>query len=236
MFEGWMIIGTNDPVGNPGDFAEIVNNPRAYAYAYDAGLCWLQQCGDCDTAAVVTPGFPYASPVLDPAPWYDPNDPDSAGFLGVIGLDVVGEESSTRQAEVKMGLSGIGIIGPTYMGPRTLVVRALAIATDDCSLQYGLTWLRKQYGTTFDPCAGDTLTFFDCCPCICEDDLRASDCWATSYAELKGDPACATTFWPNTYGELITGPPTPTDEWCIWIDLYRELKVGPPQWACCTDA
>jgi hypothetical protein len=282
-----MIIGTQDPIGFPGDFTEIVNNTRAYAYADWAGICWLQDCNDCDVASIVTPGYPYTSPISDPAPWYDANNPDSWGFLGVVGLDVQGADSSTRQADVKMSLSGVGIIGPTYLGPRTLVVRAIALATDDCALQYGLTWLRQQYGTAFDACAGDTLTFFDCCPCVCPDDTPGGPCWADNYGELKGTPRCLTgwwpltyqdeilgppdptmwwpdtyeeetngnvaatfwpdnyaeeiegpssTFWPETYGQLITGPPELDDDWCMWIDSYRDLRLGPPDWTCCVQA
>ena len=163
------IIGTQDPIGLPGDYTEIVNSTRAYAYADYAGLCWLQDCSECDAAAVVTPGFPYTSPIADPAPWYDENDPDSWGFLGVIGLDVDGADNSTRRSEVNMGLSGVGVIGRQYMAPRTMVVRALAIATDECSLQFGLSWLRQQYATPANECGGDALTFFDCCPCVCPD-------------------------------------------------------------------
>jgi hypothetical protein len=288
MYPGWMIIGTQDPIGFPGDYTEIVNSTRAYAYADYAGLCWLQDCSECDAAAVVTPGYPYTSPITDPAPWYDENDPDSWGFLGVIGLDVEGADNSTRQATVTMGISGIGVIGPTYMGPRTLVIRALAIATDECALQYGLTWLRQQYGTEQNPCGGDSLTFFDCCPCVCPDDAPGGPCWAETYGELKGTPRCigeawwpltyaeetfgppdpmqwwpdtysqettplvtvtwwpdsyeeeifgpSSIYWPDTYGELITGPADPFEDWCIWVETYRDLRLGPPDWTCCVDA
>lgn len=287
MYPGWMIIGTQDPVGFPAAFTEIVNNTRAYAYADWAGICWLQDCNECDVASIVTPGYPYVSPILDPAPWYDESDPDSWGFLGVVGLDVEGADSSTRQAEVKMSLGGVGVIGPTYLGPRTLVVRALAVATDECALQFGLTWLRQQYGTSFDACGGDTLTFFDCCPCVCPDDNAGSACWAESYGELKSTPRCLTgwwpltyvdeilgppdttmwwpdnyaeettpnaaaewwpttyaaeiegmssIYWPETYGELIVGPPDTSDEWCMWVEIYRDLRNGPPDWTCCVDA
>jgi hypothetical protein len=246
-----MTIGTQDPIANPDDFTEIVNNQRVLTYAANAGITWLQDCNDCDPASTVLPGYPYVDVVSDPAPWYDPNDPDSTGFLGVMGLDVTGEENSTRQASVTMGLSGVGVIGPTYMGPRTMVVRALLVAEDDCSLQYGMTWLRKQYRTQHNPCGGDTMTFFDCCPCICDDPGKNIDCWADTYKQLKDGPGCLcgepetwwrktyydyrvgpppTTpdvpWWPLTYGEDAAGPPQPTDQ--FWPDRYGESLEGPP--------
>lgn len=248
MYPGWMIIGTQDPLGEAGEFTEIVNNPRAFAYANRAGLCWLQDCNECDPAALVIPGWPFVGVKEDPAPWYDQANPDSWGFLGIIGLDVTGEDSSTRTASVTMGINNVGAIGPTYMTPRTMVSRALAIATDECSLQFGLAWLRKQYATQHNPCGGDTMTFFDCCPCVCADPSLPNDCWANTYEELATEPACETTWWPATYGELLTGPPgldrsvvvppepippDATDEWCNWIVIYRHLNDGPPQWSCC---
>lgn len=235
MYPGWMVIGTQDPIGEPGDFTEIVNNPRAFAYAMRSGICWLQDCNECDPAALVIPGWPFVGVKEDPAPWYDPDNPDSWGFLGVVGLDVTGEDSSTRLASVTMGLNNIGTIGPTYMAPRTMVVRALAIATDDCSLKFGMTWLRAQYATQHNPCGGDTMTFFDCCPCVCVDADMPTDCWAENYGELAAEPACDHEWWPELYGDLLTGPPETSDEWCNWITNYRQLNTGPPQWSCCVN-
>lgn len=238
MYPGWMVIGANDPFGDPlATYEEIVNSARAHAYARLAGLCWLYECEECDSAITATPGFPFDGVAADPAPWYDANDPDSESFLGVIGMAVDGADNSTRQANVTMSTSGIGVIGPTYMGPRTLVVRALAIASDDCGLQYGLTWLRGQYNTEFNPCGGDALTFFDCCPCMCpEAEEGGPPCWATNYNELgPSEPACNPEFWPTSYNELIQGPPN-DDEWCAWPRIYNRLIVGPPTWSCCIEA
>lgn len=236
MYPGWAIIGARDHIGAPDAFTEVVNNARAYAYAASAGLCWLEDCADCESAASVQPGFPYSTPIADPAPWFDPDNPDSWGFLGVIGLDVSGAQDSTRQATVTMGLGGVGTIGRTYMAPRTMVLRALAIAADECSLSYGIEWLRRQYTNAATPCGDEALTFFDCCPCLCEGGEYTTDCWAVNYGELLGDPACATTFWPNTYGELSAGPPADSPDWCMWVDNYYELSTGPPNWSCCADA
>jgi hypothetical protein len=140
-----------------------------------------------------------------------------------------------------MGISGIGVIGPQYMAPRTMVVRALAIATDECSLQYGISWLRKQYGTEMNPCGGDSLTFFDCCPCVCPDDAPGGPCWAENYGQLKGAPRCLTGWWPLTYEEETLGPPDPMMWWPddyaeetagnvtvdFWPDTYAEEILGP---------
>jgi len=237
MYVGFISIGNDDPFANPElESTEVVNNMRAYAYARWAGLDWLKSCDECEGLDMLTSeGKGYVSPIADPAPWYDVDNPDSYGFLGVVGMEITGASDSTRQANVSMSLSGIGVIGPTYMAPRTMVVRALAIARDDCALEYGLLWLRRQYSTTINPCGGDPMTFFDCCPCLCDDEGAGGPCWARDYDELAGGPECDPTFWPATYDELIAGPPADDEEWCDWVDVYNELRVGPPPWSCCID-
>jgi hypothetical protein len=236
MYVGFITMGADDPFSQPAqEWTEVLNNPRAYAYAKWAGLDWLNPCDECDGVTIVASnGAGYRSPIVDPAPWYAADDPDTWGFLGVIGMEVTGASDSTRQANVSMSINGIGMIGPTYMGPRTMVIRALAIARDDCSLERGLLWLRQQYATQTNPCGGDPMTYFDCCPCVCADEGVAGPCWAENYGELSTEPVCNPTWWPSTYGELVTGPPD-FDEWCDWIDIYRDLRQGPPPWSCCVD-
>jgi len=163
-----MALGQGDPYDPANEVYEIVNNSRALAYAGAAGLCWIEDCNECPDA--VLPGGPdYTSPAIDPAPWYDINNPDTWGFLGVMGMQVTGEEQSTRQTQVLNAITGGGVIGPPYFTYRTLVLRGIAIATDECSLQAGMDWLNHQCSEQVDACLGDTLTFFDCCPCICGD-------------------------------------------------------------------
>src|SRR5262245_4184278 len=104
MYPGWLLLG--DTVQAPSSNAnELVNNARAYAYAYQAGSCWLRECLNCEAAALVIPGGPnYVSPKDDPAPWFDEANPDTNGFLGLIGLEVSGADDSTRTASVTEAL------------------------------------------------------------------------------------------------------------------------------------
>jgi hypothetical protein len=233
VYPGYITIGTEDPFMAGQQLHEIVNNQRAYSYAENAGICWIHECDTCPEALIIMPGAAggFVSPVADPAPWYTASNPDSGGFLGVIGIEVTGAENSTRQATVTMGLTGGGVIGPTYMGPRTIVVRAIAIALDECALQYGLTWLRAQYATMVSACEGDPMTFFDCCPCVCQEETspRPNPCWAVTYRELRLEPACDPDYWPDTYGDIKEGPPDDS-EWSMWPETYFRLDTGPPPW------
>ena len=231
-YPGYISIGEDDPFAGLSS-TEIVNSARAFAYAQgSASVDWLHECDLCPEAALVVPGGPdFVSPVADPAPWYDADNPDSWGFLGVVGVELTGVDSSTRQSTVTMALTGGGVIGPTYLGPREMVVRALAIAEDECSLSFGLTWLRGQYQSVIDPCAGDPMTFFDCCPCVCEDDTPGGPCWAEDYFELRVEPVCEETTWVETYGQLRVGM-AESEQFPDWPAQYSQLRDGMDTAAC----
>lgn len=143
-----------------GPFTEMINSSRAYAYAEAAGIAWLNECDRCPDAH---PTATYTTPAADDAPWYDPTNPDTERFLGVIGMDIEGADTSTRIVNVSQTLGSGGAIGPPYHGPRTLVVRAIAIAQDECALQAGMDWLQFTFADEVDPCTADSLNYYDCC-------------------------------------------------------------------------
>jgi hypothetical protein len=142
-----------------GPFKEMINSARAYAYARWAGIPWLVECDTCPGAH---PAGTYSQPSAG-APWYNAAVPATEKFLGVIGLDVEGADNSTREVRVTPTLSTGGTIGPAYYGPRTLVVRALAIASDEHGLQLGVDWLQFSFTDDLDPCTADSLVYYDYC-------------------------------------------------------------------------
>jgi hypothetical protein len=238
MYPGFMLIGdgTLDSAFN----FEIINSARAYMYACHAGMGWIIDCGDeCPEASTVLPGGPeYSNPRDDQAPWWDPDDPDTEKFLGVLGLEVIGAEDSTRTATVTTAATGGGVISALNFKPRTMTVRVLAMAEDECGMQLGLNWLRCQCAANQDNCSGDVMTFFDCCPCVCVNEGLAQVCWIDHYREIPGDPEnCDVDWWPSTYAELRDGPAVDeTEDWCSWLKNYRQLATtGPPGYACCTE-
>lgn len=239
MHTGYLTSGLDSPFMND-DWVELINSRRAAAYARYGGIPWLEDCASCASSDPVVPGAPpdgYVSPAADPAPWYDPDNPDSWGFYGVVGVEVSGDEDSTRTVQVTKPVLGGAVMGAINYGPRTLVFRALLVAADDCSLSFGLNWLREQCAHNATPCSGDTLTFFDCCPCLCstgEDGGGGGPCWPEDYAALRDGPSCDPDWWPATYAELRTGPPSGT-EWCGWVIRYKGLRLGPSDLSCCID-
>lgn len=243
---GYVAIGLENALGGStllpvSHSVEVVNTNRAVHYARNAGLGWLGECDVCPDIDGVIPHGTYTTVTTDPAPWYNPRIPDSWGFLGVVGIEMTGVDNSTRKAKVTNALRGGGVVGVTYLEPRVIVLRAIAIATAECSLSYGLRWLNEQFmGET---CANEPLVFFDCCPeagCDEDGDFPVGPCWPTTYAELKNGPACSPDWWPATYADLKAGPPylraTATGgegDWCDWAGTYRELRDWLPPWSCC---
>ena len=251
MYTGYLAIGGESL---DMDRFELLNNGRVAAYIdnwnrkivqnagpLDSPQCidWFNSCDVCPSVDLVfTDGQGYILPEVDPAPWYSPTVKDSEKFFGVIALEVTGQDDSTRTASVQPSVAGGGAVSRLRFGPRTIVVRGLAVAADDCGMEVGLNFLRCQYETQITDCGRDLLWFLSCCP-DCAPKGPAPDpvgpCWASNYDELgPGSPPAECppdTWWPTTYGELEVGPPN-NDQWCRWVQIYRELRDGLPQFGC----
>lgn len=143
---------------------EIINTARASAYA--AATCLFTACSPCPDMAEVLDDLPYVDPVLDPAPWYDPAVPESAAFLGVMGLDVVGFSRSTR-TRTPVQLVGDGAaLGVARRSAREITYTVLLLVSDECALTYAQEWLAAalQGGLCEGSCTGDEMGVYACCP------------------------------------------------------------------------
>ena len=121
---------------------EIINKPRTRAYirAMVSGLS-IAVDDDCEDLAIAH-GEEYVSPVHDEAPWFAPYAPASGEFLGLYPLALDGFDDSTTSASVTETTTSGGIPGRRRAKSRSLRVSALAVATSDRGLSYGLSWLR----------------------------------------------------------------------------------------------
>lgn len=143
---------------------EIINSARAAAYAEAA--CLLTGCDPCPGLATAISDAPYADPVTDPAPWYDPNLPESARFLGVMGLSAAGFSASTM-SRTPVQLVGDGAaLGVAQRAHREIAYTVLLLALDECALAYALEWLSAalQGGPCEGACGGSELGAYACCP------------------------------------------------------------------------
>lgn len=150
---------------------EIVNSARAAAYAVARGV--PVQCDPCPDIAAAVGDLPYVDPVTDEAPWYDPNVPESAGVLGVLGLSVAGFDSSPLGREPVQLVGDGAALGVARRSHREIAYTVLLITADECSLSYGLEWLSSALqGSSCGTCGGDELCTFSCCPVDGERELR----------------------------------------------------------------
>lgn len=162
MYPGYMVLSGT----------EVFNAARTYAYASHAmpalGLRDLWHSEDLPLAAG---DDPYESPQVDGAPWYDPNRPDTWGFLGLYPLAVEGGSDGTWEVTISQ-LSGDGAVASN--GRRAgieVVVRGLMVAVDEAALEAGMAWLRSVLtGALCDTgargCGGGTLCYLTVLPPI----------------------------------------------------------------------
>src|SRR5262245_40253492 len=111
---------------------EVINASRTEAYTRNAGVGWLQGCsGTTDLGPML--GEQYTSPMIDPAPWADPDAPESYDFYGVYPLGVTGLEDSTRQAVVTESIGDGGVAGRIRHATRTVVFSVALVGGSDCA-------------------------------------------------------------------------------------------------------
>lgn len=136
-----------------------------------------------------------------PAPWYDPDVPASARFLGYVIEDLTGLDGTVkRELTPKLTGYGGGTFGPYQVGPRQLQVTVLLFACDEEAMAYGFRYLK------------DALGYWACSNC--------EVCTATVAT------ACQSLSTFNSLG--LYQPPTPTDVLKERWDLYNvSLLEGP---------
>lgn len=167
---------------------EIVNSHRAIAYAEAAGIHEVRLCTECETIDVAIDAQ-YKTPLLDTVkpPWWNASIPDSAYFLGVLGLEVENADNSMRALRVEQRAGvGANISSMTYTA-RTMTVRAVAIGATDCALGYGLEWLRSLDGEA--DCVLGSARMYECCPHIaqaeCDDPTCVDTCVRARAREFR---------------------------------------------------
>ncbi|MEU0059076.1 hypothetical protein [Streptomyces sp. NPDC006334] len=151
---------------------EVINTARLRAYLETVGsplTSGSEICG-CETltADVLDPdGLPYTTPddAANPAPWYDPDVPESAQFAGFLPLSFEGIDDYPVRRTVTNAVIGGGALGPARVQPRTITVTGILLGATCCAVDYGLHWLAEALqGCTGSACGGDCVTMYNCCP------------------------------------------------------------------------
>lgn len=149
---------------------EIWNTTRLQSYLTNVGSPFDTGPQICTcptlTPALIGDDAGYLTPSTGAqAPWYDPDLPVSAEYLGFLPLDVAGIEDNPRSRTVTGAVGGGGVFGPVRASARTMTVTGIIIGSTCCGASYGLHYLAEALsGCTGDVCDGDCLTMYQCCP------------------------------------------------------------------------
>lgn len=102
----------------------------------------------------------------DPAPWFDPDHPESIDFMGVWITSIQGLDSVvTRPSQARGANPGGSFLGRQTQGVREVKVEATLIANTCPALDYGRRWLAHQLAThPCDDCGTGTLEVRTTCP------------------------------------------------------------------------
>lgn len=116
----------------------------------------------------------FAAPDVDPAPWYNENEPASADALGffVTEWTGLGNEHVTRGMAPRGGYGGGAILGPMGAQGRVQKLNVVLLARSEEAMQYLFDWLSDTLIAACSACADDTLLFYRFCPDV-EDPRRA---------------------------------------------------------------
>lgn len=157
MHEGYLVFGGT----------EIANTARTASYMRASGSGAQIGPGACHCAtlpaAVDDP--PYTDPATDNAPWFDPNDARSGGFAGLWVEKIDGLRDSPLDRTVTERLGDGAVVSCPRLGSRTLTVTGWLFAQDECSADYGVSWLSAALrGAECSDCTGNDLCLLVCCP------------------------------------------------------------------------
>lgn len=113
----------------------------------------------------------FTSPSVDAAPWYDPNRPESADFMGLLLPDTrpLSDDTTSRTATARgTGLGG-SAISPPHRDALVWQLSGTLVASSYAGIEYGKRWLAAVLSdppTDCDPCGlSDARIRTYCPPC-----------------------------------------------------------------------
>jgi hypothetical protein len=162
---------------------EIINVARTEAYAAQAKAYWFRPQFENDSLAAILGDENYKTPLLDDAPWTDPDVPESYDFYGVYPLEISGLENSTRTSTAIESTMDGGIPGRIRHASKTVVFNCVLMAGSDAAASYAMLWLRQA--------------------------LLGGVCGASASSSCFGESLCYLSSEPEV--DLLTGEEDPED-------------------------
>ena len=132
--------------------SDIVNDQRTYKY-----LQWAKTQGlfpdNCCPSDILNCGCdddepePFIDPVTDNVCWYDPEIPESNGFLGLVITRMIGLGSSTYSRNVTDNSRFGSNIGLEAIAGKSIIFEGYLLATNCDSIEYGFQYMKSQLET-----------------------------------------------------------------------------------------
>lgn len=212
---------------------EVVNSSRlAQLIAAGRGPEGLQ-CKDCAPCPDLDKGLGYPDG-YNPgdSPWYDPDQPESIDFAGLLVTSITGLGPGEFARPV-IETAGVGaIIGQGRQSAPQVVVTGILMAATCCAAEYGLRWLSSALRADCvpgAPCAGGDLLFLSCEPAFPDEDCPENEgqnyeaLLAPYYRTLKN---AALVSGPTISSIIPRGCPTCYE--CGLTEVTFTLAAGDP--------
>lgn len=192
---------------------EVINVARTEAYA--AGFSWFKPAYNNDALPLILGDGSYHSPLVDNAPWTDPNARESYDFYGLYPLSITGIEDSSRTSTVTESIRDGGYTGRIRLATKSVVFSGILIGEDDAACMYGFRWLKQAltHGPCDDDatgCFGDDLCYLDSEPAVNPDNMEYQIVTGDPIEPLDVDGGNATSTFTDTYDAGDADDPTPS--------------------------
>lgn len=224
-YTGWFSLDGNE-IGNE-------YRVRAYTKAMIPTLSMpADQCDTVDLAAVLGDA-PYALPHIDDAPWFDPDNPDTARFCGFWPLGMSGLADSTREAAITEHITDGGNFTAIRRKTKEVRVSGLLIGQDEAAVEAGRSWLKAALSSEgCDPCDPVDLCYLAAVPN--PDDIalgpqETADVPLRSLSAPSGRWNMATgVFTPTSTSQALSGlsAPTPLPDGEVFYDYDISAANG----------
>lgn len=164
------------------DGNEIINVSRLESYVRSAGHDWFRPVYENEVLPfMLGHGSRYISPLMDDAPWTDPDIPESFDFYGLYPLDVTGIEDSSRSSSVVESLGEGGVAGRLRHGTKSVVFNTILLAGNDAGAEYGIQWLKRALlGSACGVTSGSICNGADLCYLSSSPDMDLPDASAVA--------------------------------------------------------
>lgn len=181
-------------------------------------------CPELDAAL----GFPHGYNPAD-SPWYDPDEPESNDFAGLLVTSVTGLEPGVFARQITEN-AGIGaVLGQGRQAAPQIVVTGILMARTCAAMDYGYRWLRKAVRGSCSPktpCVGDDLMFLSTVPIFSDEDCGPVDFVAELVPYLRTFKGAAIVAGPTITQIVPRGCPSCYE--CGMLEIAMTFSAADP--------